>query len=241
MKVIVHGPNLRDESEGTYRVHAETSKDNAREVKMNGSLHPTDPIEVQSRVELLDHVYPADEYDREPGQEKQYLAEIHFGDSCADLPETAETTTNEGEVNVEYTTEQKDQALAAYTAKRSYRHVGRELGISADTAKNIVLAAQADAEAAKTTRTRSRSANAAPAKIDPDALAPCLFCRDEKGKAIDHPMTTEHWYVNKTTGELYTRSKCKKAEGIYRAKRRAKKAEEAAAAAKEAEKQPVAA
>jgi hypothetical protein len=40
MKLTIHGPNLNDQSKGTFRVHAADCRDNRREVVYNGSDSP---------------------------------------------------------------------------------------------------------------------------------------------------------------------------------------------------------
>lgn len=237
MRVTIHGPGLADSSEGSFRVHEETSSENAREIKCNGSLHP-DTVEVLSREAVVEIIFPEDEFDREPEALPMFLADIYFGESCSDLPLYAENPNEGGEVS--YTDEQKTDALKAYTEKPSFRAVGKALSISATTAKKIVEAAQADAEAAKAAEAPARATRASgpsvPAKVDASVMVPCRHCKDAKGHAIEHPATTEFWYVNKGTGELHTQSRCKIAEKKYRDDKKAAKAKTEAAAEKAAAK-----
>lgn len=219
MKVTIHGPNLADQSQGTFRVHAAECGHNDQEVRLNGSLHP-DTQDVDDRRAVVDLVYPDDQFDREPDDYPMYRADFYFCGCCASLPERSETINEGGDDMAERTPEELANALAVYDRTNSYRATGRELGMSADKAKSLVEAAKAQiaaAEAAARSKTARRaSGERVPVKEDASAMVPCRFCKDKKGHAVEHPATTEFWYANKSTGDLHTMARCKTAERIYR-------------------------
>jgi hypothetical protein len=224
MLVTIHGPHLAD-SAFSFHVHDATAKaENEREVKMNGSKY-FENVEISCREDIIDRLFPAEEFDREPDELPMYLADVYFGDSCRSLPLHAENP-NEGEDPMEYTAEQKAQASEIHGRTKSKRQVAKEMGISPATVTKILAQAEADAETAAqmkraTTPRTARSRGNVPAKEDPEAMVPCRFCKDEKGNAVEHPATTAHWYVNTSTGGLHVLGRCKVAEKLYRNERKA--------------------
>jgi hypothetical protein len=75
MKVTVCGPNLRDQSKGTFHVHAAGCADLARGAKREPEYANGWTIEVASAVEVCDEVYPPEDFECESGDN---LAEFHF-------------------------------------------------------------------------------------------------------------------------------------------------------------------
>lgn len=80
-KLTIHGPNLNDQSKGTFHVHTADCRDNDREVKNNGSVDPW-TIDADSIDDVVDHVYSdqfAEQPDRrEPDSYEHYVADFHF-------------------------------------------------------------------------------------------------------------------------------------------------------------------
>lgn len=92
--VMVHGPNLRDQSKGQFHVHTIECKDNAKEIRNNGSEYPM-KIEVESRLDVVEDVYhdqlneqPDDDNgpNREATKRSWLDGEFHFAPCCKSLP-----------------------------------------------------------------------------------------------------------------------------------------------------------
>lgn len=240
MKVVIHGPDLLDQSKGSYRVYAAKSRENAREVKLNGSMHP-DEIEVDSREAVIDHVFDPETYDREPGDLTMYLADTYFDESCADLPVLAETTTEGEDTMAEPTAEQLTKALEAYEQKASYRYVAKTLEISAATAKKYVEKAKENAVAAAPKRSTTPRAPGSKRNVNvvsPDELRHCSYPGHVGERDI--PATEENFAVRKSGANAGTFvGWCRDCNRIYGEKARAAK-KAAAAAAESGPEQPVA-
>jgi hypothetical protein len=56
MKLTIHGPNLTDQSKGTFHVHTSRCRDNKVEVAKNGSVDPI-TVEIKSLMELVELHY----------------------------------------------------------------------------------------------------------------------------------------------------------------------------------------
>ena len=83
MRVTVLGPNLIDQSKGTFVVHAEGCADLSRGVnRMEYVPHHTD--DYPSRTAICDDVYPTDDFQCESGA---YLDEFHFMPCLAHFPQ----------------------------------------------------------------------------------------------------------------------------------------------------------
>ena len=79
MKVSVMGPNLRDQSKGTFHVHKAGCFDLARD----RNYHDTDPpitFDADSRVDVCDTVYDPGDFQCESGE---FLFDFHFA-PCVD-------------------------------------------------------------------------------------------------------------------------------------------------------------
>lgn len=96
MKVIVVGPNLRDQSKGQYHAHAAGCADLKKAIY---SIHREDlayPVEVSSIYEIVEFVYSdfLDEdsnYADDPSLTWEDIHEIHFFPCTDALPRTNET------------------------------------------------------------------------------------------------------------------------------------------------------
>ena len=84
MQVTIHGPNLNDQTKGTFHVHTADCRDNAKEVRVNGSRYPvTVGVEtVEDAVEVMyaDHIKQG-EMTVEDG-----VADFHFAPCTRNLP-----------------------------------------------------------------------------------------------------------------------------------------------------------
>jgi hypothetical protein len=90
MKLTIHGPNLNDQSQGTFHVHTARCRDNAREVKHNGSVDPY-TMDVASVMDVVDVIYPADQFEDRDAHLDAYIADFHFAPCVKNL-----STTNDG-------------------------------------------------------------------------------------------------------------------------------------------------
>lgn len=83
MRVTVLGPNLIDQSKGTFVVHAEGCADLSR-----GRNHieyvPNHTDDYPSRVAVCDDVYPPEQFECTSGE---YLSEFHFMPCLAHFPQ----------------------------------------------------------------------------------------------------------------------------------------------------------
>jgi hypothetical protein len=89
MQVTIHGPNLHDQSQGTFHVHAAGCRDNQREVRMNGSENPW-TLEVDSAQAVVEEVYADQMAEHEAGDKwstwTPYLSDFAFYPCVKDLP-----------------------------------------------------------------------------------------------------------------------------------------------------------
>ncbi|MGB8878614.1 MAG: hypothetical protein WCD11_19980 [Solirubrobacteraceae bacterium] len=89
MQVTIHGPNLHDQSKGQFHVHSAGCRDNAREVRMNGSEYPW-TLEADSVQAVVEEVYSDHMAEREAGDKwstwEPYLSDFHFPPCLKALP-----------------------------------------------------------------------------------------------------------------------------------------------------------
>ena len=81
MQLTIHGPNLIDQSKGTFHVHTAACRDNQREVRTNGSEDPW-TVDVESVQEVVEAVY-SDHMDEHPAGDpwaswEPYRSDFHF-------------------------------------------------------------------------------------------------------------------------------------------------------------------
>ena len=79
LTVAIIGPNLIDQSKGTFHVHrfgcADTRKAQYR-LNREDLKHP---ITVDSRAEVVEYIYPASDFDYDPKTESEpYAQDIYF-------------------------------------------------------------------------------------------------------------------------------------------------------------------
>ena len=92
MQVTIHGPNLHDQSQGTFHVHAAGCRDNHREVRANGSENPW-TLEVDSAQAVVEEVY-ADQIAEAEGEWaswEPYLSDFAFYPCVQNLPNERST------------------------------------------------------------------------------------------------------------------------------------------------------
>jgi hypothetical protein len=83
VEVTVCGPNLRDQSKGSFHVHAAGCADLARGARREPEYAHGWTLKVASRTAVCDAVYPPEDFACESGE---YLSDLHFFPCCADLP-----------------------------------------------------------------------------------------------------------------------------------------------------------
>jgi len=89
MRVTIHGPNLNDQSKGTFRVHTAACRDNKWERRCNGSYDPW-TLDLASRLDVCEAIYSdhmGEHGDDSPySKPEAYLDDFHFAPCCDDLP-----------------------------------------------------------------------------------------------------------------------------------------------------------
>ena len=85
MRVTICGPNLRDQSKGTFHVHAEGCADLKRHAHREPEYRDGWTINAESREAVADEVY-ADIIDENPDSTAaDYVSDFHFFPCCNDL------------------------------------------------------------------------------------------------------------------------------------------------------------
>ncbi len=82
MYVTICGPNLRDQSQGSFHVHAVGCADLLRRARHEPEYYNNWTIDAQSAIEVCDAIYPPGDFGCEPGE---YLSDIHFFPCCDKL------------------------------------------------------------------------------------------------------------------------------------------------------------
>lgn len=72
--VTICGPNLRDQSKGTYHVHAAGCADLKKHARREPAYRDGWTIEAASLAEVSDAVYPPEDFGSEPGE---YAFDFH--------------------------------------------------------------------------------------------------------------------------------------------------------------------
>jgi hypothetical protein len=75
MRVTICGPNLRDQSKGTFHVHAAGCADLIKHARREPEYSNGWTIEAFSRAHVCDEVYPPGDFECEPGE---YVHDFHF-------------------------------------------------------------------------------------------------------------------------------------------------------------------
>lgn len=88
MQVTIHGPNLLDQSKGTFHIHTAACRDNDKEIARNGSEHPW-TIEADDKHQVVEEVY-GDQIN-EGASYDSCRQDIWFA-PCVELDEEASTT-----------------------------------------------------------------------------------------------------------------------------------------------------
>lgn len=82
-KLFIAGPNLRDQTKGTFHVHAAYCADIRRQLRSEPEYANGWTVEVKTQTEVCDDIYPPDDFECESGQ---YLYDIHFFPCCETIP-----------------------------------------------------------------------------------------------------------------------------------------------------------
>lgn len=98
MKVTIIGPNLRDQSKGTFHVHAAGCADIAKMAKRDPAYRDGWNVDVDSCESVVLDVYGPDagSFDLDPDNREdidQYMSEFHFAPCTTDLPTYKEDIT----------------------------------------------------------------------------------------------------------------------------------------------------
>jgi hypothetical protein len=80
--VTVIGPNLRDQSKGSFHVHAAGCADIKRSARRDPEFENGWDIDAENLTEVVDAVYPPEDFGCESGE---YLDEFHIA-PCVKLP-----------------------------------------------------------------------------------------------------------------------------------------------------------
>lgn len=86
MLVNIIGPNLRDQSKGSYHVHAAECADIARRYRDEDGATPEEAIECASRCDAAAHIYDNGIMEENGDGPEAYLFDFHFAPCCASLP-----------------------------------------------------------------------------------------------------------------------------------------------------------
>jgi len=82
MRVMIAGPNLRDQSKGTFHVHAVGCADIRRMMAREPEYANGWEIDANTVIDICDAVYPPGEFECESGE---YLYDFHFFPCCKGL------------------------------------------------------------------------------------------------------------------------------------------------------------
>lgn len=83
MRIAIAGPNLRDQSEGTFHVHAADCADLLRGVRREPEYANAHIMDAETDVDVCDAMYPPADFECESGE---YLYDFKFFPCCSDLP-----------------------------------------------------------------------------------------------------------------------------------------------------------
>lgn len=91
MKVVVIGPNLPNQSKGSFHVHEASCADIERNREYRSpdfGFDRTHPYEMDSRMDVTTFVYPPSDFDYDPtdaSDSDAYLSDIYFFPCTSDL------------------------------------------------------------------------------------------------------------------------------------------------------------
>jgi hypothetical protein len=83
VRVTICGPNLRDQSKGTFHVHAEGCADLQRGARREPEYAKGWTIDAASLVEVCDEVYPPEDFECESGE---WTYDFHVFPCASALP-----------------------------------------------------------------------------------------------------------------------------------------------------------
>ena len=90
MLVTIHGPNLRDQTKGTFHVHTAECRDNAREVTHNWSDEPH-TIDLPSVIAVVDFIYCDVIRENPESTVDEYVSDFAFYPCTKALPYSTDT------------------------------------------------------------------------------------------------------------------------------------------------------
>lgn len=85
MKLKIHGPNLHDQTKGTFHVHTAGCRDNKWEVTANGSEHPM-AIDADTIEDVVEYIYSDHIAEGSMKLDASAIADFHFAPCVKDLP-----------------------------------------------------------------------------------------------------------------------------------------------------------
>lgn len=85
MKLKIHGPNLNDQTKGTFHVHTAGCRDNKWEVTANGSDHPM-AIDADTIEDVVEYIYSDHIAEGSMKLDASAIADFHFAPCVKDLP-----------------------------------------------------------------------------------------------------------------------------------------------------------
>ena len=85
MKLKIHGPNLNDQTKGTFHVHTAGCRDNKWEVTANGSEHPM-AIDADTIEDVVEYIYSDHIAEGSMKLDASAIADFHFAPCVKDLP-----------------------------------------------------------------------------------------------------------------------------------------------------------
>jgi hypothetical protein len=88
MRVTICGPNLRDQSKGSFHVHAAGCADLVRGARREPEYRSDWTIEAATRDDVVLEVYSDMILANDCDPIEDYRSDLHFFPCCADLPQT---------------------------------------------------------------------------------------------------------------------------------------------------------
>jgi hypothetical protein len=95
MEVLIHGPNLNEQSKGQFHVHRDGCADNYHYgpyKRFGGEEYPM-TVSVSCRLDVEDYIYGPDAGDFDLPHPGAWLDEFHFAPCCSNLPHLTKSIT----------------------------------------------------------------------------------------------------------------------------------------------------
>jgi hypothetical protein len=142
MKLTIHGPNLNDQTKGTFHVHTARCRDNKWEVTANGSEYPS-TIDADTVEDVVEYIYSDHIAEGSMKLDASAIADFHFAPCVKNLPRRgdepeadviAEAAALKAEVAADAKPARKPRKVSAAAKDQAIAKVAGEL------AKNTALA-----------------------------------------------------------------------------------------------------